>query len=143
MKCSFVSLVLSICLSVSCLGISRSAVAAPSKTKVYVLTSTYGIMAGTLTGLASLAFYNSPGDHLRNVAVGASLGLYMGVLLGTYLIYFQPDPNAPKTSPSSPSEGGDEGEIEEEASYIQPKKFVPILGVNKSGSPVLGLQFVF
>jgi len=58
--------------------------------RVFVLTSTYGVMAGSLTGLASLAFYESPSDNLRNVAMGASIGLYVGLLLGTYIVFFGP-----------------------------------------------------
>lgn len=72
--------------------------------KVFVRTATYGVMAGTLTGLASLAFYRSPGEQLRNVAMGASLGLYTGLFLGFYLIYLQPDPNAPSSSPEESDE---------------------------------------
>jgi hypothetical protein len=65
--------------------------------QAFMLTTTYGVIAGTLTGLASLAFYEKPGDHSRNIAMGASLGLYVGILLGAYVVYAP----ALKSSPSS------------------------------------------
>lgn len=53
-----------------------------------MLTSiTYGTLAGTLVGAASLAFTDNPGDNLQRVARGASLGLYTGILLGVYVAY--------------------------------------------------------
>jgi hypothetical protein len=64
--------------------------------KAFVLTSTYGVIAGALTGLASLAFYHTASDHTRNVAIGASLGLYTGILLGAYIVY-GPMLNQPST----------------------------------------------
>jgi hypothetical protein len=70
--------------------------------QAFLLTSTYGVLAGTLTGLASLAFYEEPGDHGRNVAMGASIGLYVGLLLGAYIVY------APQmAAPSSESDDSD------------------------------------
>lgn len=74
--------------------------------QAFLLTSTYGVLAGTLTGLASLAFYEEPGDHGRNVAMGASLGLYVGLLLGAYLVY------APQLA--APSNDSEDNESEEE-----------------------------
>jgi len=55
--------------------------------QAFMLTTTYGVIAGSLTGLASLAFYKEAGEHSRNVAIGASLGLYVGILLGAYVVY--------------------------------------------------------
>jgi hypothetical protein len=55
--------------------------------QAFMLTTTYGVIAGTLTGVASLAFYESPGNKGRNIAIGASLGLYVGILLGAYIVY--------------------------------------------------------
>jgi len=59
--------------------------------KTLFMSSAYGVLAGTLVGAASLAFTDHPGDNLRNVARGASLGLYAGILLGLYVIYLVPD----------------------------------------------------
>lgn len=56
----------------------------------FVMSCTYGVLAGTLVGAATLAFTENPGDHLRNVAKGASLGLYAGILLGAYVVYVVP-----------------------------------------------------
>jgi hypothetical protein len=58
-----------------------------SKAQEILVTSTYGVLAGTIVGVATLAFSSNPGGRLRNIAVGASLGLYAGILLGAYLAY--------------------------------------------------------
>lgn len=54
------------------------------------MSCTYGVLAGTLVGAASLAFTSKPGDNLNRVARGASIGLYTGILLGLYVIYIVP-----------------------------------------------------
>lgn len=55
------------------------------KFKDLIITSSYGAFAGAVIGLATLAFVSKPGSKLKNVAVGASVGLYAGTLLGLYL----------------------------------------------------------
>lgn len=74
-------------LALTC-GIAPRASANP--TKELVLTSAYGIVAGSIVGLASLAFFPEPGEHLRNIALGASIGLYAGTALGLYVAYGLP-----------------------------------------------------
>lgn len=54
------------------------------------MSCTYGVLAGTLVGTASLAFTSKPSDSLNRVARGASLGLYTGILLGLYVVYVVP-----------------------------------------------------
>lgn len=54
------------------------------------MSCTYGVLAGTLVGAASLAFVDKPGDNLQRVARGASLGLYAGIGLGYYTVYYLP-----------------------------------------------------
>jgi len=73
---------------------SQQSHAALNKPRILFMTSSYGVMLGSVAGFASLAFYESPGAHTRNVALGASLGLYSGILLGVYMIYLKEDPNA-------------------------------------------------
>ncbi|MEO0337029.1 MAG: hypothetical protein AAF202_11570 [Pseudomonadota bacterium] len=51
------------------------------------MSCTYGVLAGTLVGAATLAFEDQPGDNLNKVARGASIGLYTGILLGLYVVY--------------------------------------------------------
>lgn len=53
----------------------------------FIMSATYGVLAGTLVGAASLAFTDQPGQNLQRVARGASLGLYLGVALGAYVVY--------------------------------------------------------
>ncbi len=54
------------------------------------MSCSYGVLAGTLVGTASLAFEDQPGDKLYRIARGASLGLYSGILLGLYVVYVVP-----------------------------------------------------
>jgi hypothetical protein len=80
------------------------AVTAEGRSRLMFMTSAYGVMLGALSGLATLAFYESPSTKTRNIALGASLGLYTGVLLGTYMIYLKPDPNAPQDTSNDDEE---------------------------------------
>ena len=57
----------------------------------FILSCSYGVLAGTLVGAATLAFSDKPGDNLNKVARGASLGLYAGILLGLYVVYGGPN----------------------------------------------------
>lgn len=56
----------------------------------FMLSCSYGVLAGTLVGAATLAFSDRPGDNLNRVARGASIGLYAGILLGFYVVYGVP-----------------------------------------------------
>ncbi len=58
--------------------------------KEFVRSCTYGVLAGTLVGAATLAFTEQPGENINRVARGASLGLYTGILLGLYVVYVVP-----------------------------------------------------
>lgn len=64
----------------------------------FIMSCSYGVLAGTLVGAATLAFSDKPGDNLNKVARGASIGLYAGILLGLYVVYGVPseeeDPSA-------------------------------------------------
>lgn len=131
----------------------REARAASQEARVFLLTSTYGVMAGSLTGLASLAFYSKPSAHMRNVAVGASLGLYMGIALGAYLLYGLPDPKAKKPSPAIPpkQEGSSDNplglqgllETPERASESPVLTWVPFVAPAPTGATLAGVSLVF
>lgn len=62
----------------------------------FLMSCTYGVLAGTLVGAATLAFENRPGDHLNHIARGASFGLYAGILLGFYVVYIVPGLDKPE-----------------------------------------------
>lgn len=61
-------------------------------TRDFVMSCTYGVLAGTLVGAASLSFTNKPGDKLYRIARGASLGLYAGIFLGWYVTSLGDEP---------------------------------------------------
>ena len=97
---------------------------AADATREFVTSCVYGSIAGTLVGVASLAFTSQPGENLRNVARGASLGLYAGILLGAYVTQMVPDgdepppPQIPVDEPP-PVPPGEEG-MPPEARFIRP-----------------------
>jgi hypothetical protein len=67
----------------------------------------YGAGAGALIGLATLAFGKKP----RAVAQGASLGLYAGILFGSYIVvthHMKKTQGTTPVFPASPYEEGDE-----------------------------------
>jgi len=70
--------------------ISQPARGAENQAREFVMSCTYGVLAGTLVGAASLAFTSKPSDNFGRVARGASLGLYTGILLGLYVVYVVP-----------------------------------------------------
>ena len=61
-----------------------------NQTREFIMSCTYGVLAGTLVGAASLAFTSQPSESLNRVARGASIGLYSGILLGLYVVYIVP-----------------------------------------------------
>jgi hypothetical protein len=56
--------------------------ATDSKLKVVGTMSAYGVVGGALLGTASMAF----GSDSRSIAKGASLGLYAGLIFGSYVV---------------------------------------------------------
>lgn len=92
-------------------SMSYSRVSRADSSKSFFTSVVYGTVAGTLVGVATLAFTANPGDNLMNIARGASLGLYAGIILGTYLVYGTDDDNAagtvnPEGVPPAPTDDG-------------------------------------
>lgn len=81
-------LVIGVSLAVS-LVTARRAQAEPMRE--FIMSCSYGVLAGSLVGAATLAFSDKPGDNLNMVARGASFGLYAGILLGLYVVYGVPN----------------------------------------------------
>ena len=74
------------------------------KARAFLTVAGYGAGGGALLGLASMAFGTSP----RAIAQGASLGLYAGLIFGTYVIVSHHQQSAGYTDPNSPYQ--EEGE---------------------------------
>ena len=68
----------------SCLGSFLPAAQAEMDPRVKVVTSmaVYGTVGGAFLGTASLAF----GTDVRTIFIGGSLGLYAGILFGSYIV---------------------------------------------------------
>jgi hypothetical protein len=66
-----------------CLVSLPQAQAMDSKVKVMLTTATYGTVSGALLGTAALAF----GSNSRTIFQGASLGLYAGLIFGSYILW--------------------------------------------------------
>jgi hypothetical protein len=76
------SLALLLVISVSVLKPHEARAEIPVKARAFLTMAGYGAGGGALLGLATMAFGNSS----RVVAQGASLGLYAGILFGTYVL---------------------------------------------------------
>jgi hypothetical protein len=59
--------------------------------KAVLTTSFYGAAVGTVLGLASYPFNGNP----RSIAIGTSIGLYLGIIAGFYYIGHREDPGNP------------------------------------------------
>ncbi len=64
----------------------------------FVMSCSYGVMAGALVGAGALAFTKHPSQNLNYIARGASYGLYSGIILGLYVIYGLPLEDEPRVS---------------------------------------------
>ncbi len=131
--------------------------------QAFMLTTTYGVIAGTLTGLASLAFYEEPSTKTKNIAVGASLGLYVGIIMGAWIVYSPSmDSDPKKNEPGKKKSGYDDDPIDlgvkqklgpelvaqGSSGYLAPSMQVPqmqpLLWVDPiQGSTHLGVKFNF
>lgn len=65
-------------------------VSAATPMRTFLTSCAYGAGAGALAGVTALAFSDRPSENLSSVARGASLGLYVGMGVGLYMIS-QPD----------------------------------------------------
>lgn len=83
-------LILSLTLIFAFMLPAKQAQAIDPKTKAFLIVCAYGTVGGALLGFASMAF----GTNSRAIAQGASLGLYSGIIFGTYVLTSY-NPNAP------------------------------------------------
>lgn len=71
-----------IAFSNTCLAQTSTYSNSNKKLKTFLTACAYGTVGGALLGLASLAFISNPSDNYGNIAKGASLGLYGGIIYG-------------------------------------------------------------
>ncbi len=73
---------LTLCLSLVFVAPRTAQAEIPAKAKAFLTITGYGAASGALLGAASMAF----GTSTRAIAQGASLGLYAGIIFGTYVL---------------------------------------------------------
>lgn len=82
-------LVTIVCL-ITVLGHSHSAAAASmtleQKYQDVFVSAGYSTALGAAVGGALLAFKEEPSEHLRYIAIGASIGFFAGTAFGTYMV---------------------------------------------------------
>ena len=78
----FITAILTFVIFSTLLPIRQAKAEIPVKARAFMMVTAYGAAGGALLGAASLAF----GTNGRAVAQGASLGLYAGILFGTYVL---------------------------------------------------------
>lgn len=76
-KSCFIALVV-----LSFVSFTPKAHAIPPKVKAFLVVSAYGTVGGALLGFATLAY----GANSRAIAQGASLGLYAGIIFGSFVL---------------------------------------------------------
>jgi hypothetical protein len=70
---------------------SRPAFAMSRDVRSVIVAGEYGMLGGTLLGIASLPLARSG----RSVFIGTSVGLYLGIVAGIYYIHHRDDPGNP------------------------------------------------
>lgn len=76
------SLTIAVCLLLTLVTPNRAQAEIPAKARAFLTIAGYGTAGGALLGAASMAF----GTSTRAIAQGASLGLYAGLIFGTYVL---------------------------------------------------------
>ena len=87
----------------------------------FIVSCSYGVLAGTLVGAATLAFSEKPGENLNRVARGASLGLYGGILLGAYVVYGVPGEDEDAASLLNRAENSEGSRMETRIAMNRPR----------------------
>jgi hypothetical protein len=75
-------LLLTCLISFTLLSAPTAQAAMPPKSKAFLVVCAYGTVGGALLGFATMAF----GTNTRAIAQGASLGLYAGIIFGSYVL---------------------------------------------------------
>jgi hypothetical protein len=129
----------------------------PPKARAFVTMCAYGAGGGAMLGMASMAF----GMSSRAIAQGASLGLYAGIIFGTYVLvshhqkrYGQYDDSSPYQDSSDvygdeyQSDEGGSGEGEAPGGFFERFRVIQdkfngeafSLGQKRKGGPLPPLQ---
>jgi hypothetical protein len=110
---------------------NRAQAEIPPKAKAFMTVAGYGAGGGALLGLASMAF----GTNSRAIAQGASLGLYAGIIFGTYILVshnqkssgYYDDKSSPyqEDNESDYDQGGDDQSQDSSRKYIPSSSLDP------------------
>lgn len=85
-------------LMVAGFGFSQKAQAVHRNVRTVMTTGAYGIVGGTLVGLATVPM----SKDFRTMFIGSSVGLYLGIAVGIYYILHRDDPTNPLRSEGEP-----------------------------------------
>lgn len=100
------------------IGSARPARAIDPDVKTVFTTSWYGILGGTVLGLASYPFTGTP----RSVFLGTSIGLYLGAAVGIFHVMNRYDPENPLHQPPPGVPPWERQREEAEPSYYYPQE---------------------
>lgn len=78
----YFSILIVVIFTLSLLSPQKAQAEMPAKAKAFLTIVGYGTAGGAILGAATMAFGNST----RAIAQGASLGLYAGILFGSYVL---------------------------------------------------------
>jgi len=76
------SVVVSLLISMTLMVFPATVRAYENDVQEVLQSSFYGGLTGALIGAAFLAFREKPGDHLKDISVGAGIGVILGTLYG-------------------------------------------------------------
>jgi hypothetical protein len=77
-----------LCMLLGCLNANGGQAATMTLEQKYqdvFVSAGYGTAMGAAMGAAMLSFRDHPEDHLRYIAIGASIGFFSGTVFGTYV----------------------------------------------------------
>lgn len=97
-----------------------------NQARSFIRACTFGVLTGALVGTAMLAFEDQPGENLQQIARGASLGLYVGIGLGLWVMYGNPGGSSEPSNDELLNAIGDGASLEPPPVYL-----VPLISENR------------
>lgn len=90
--------------------VPRTSLALSDDVRTVMVAATYGAAAGTAAGLVSFPV----SGEARNIVIGTSLGLYLGIIAGVYHMTHRYDPENPFQEPLPPVPPGERAPLQDD-----------------------------